>query len=1079
MPAITTVPTAGTPLPRVLQEVLTTPQDKWNYFFIRPNLIKRIFEELTNTIQSRNFFNEDYSIKSFFDFLKSFVQYSSINKETLNRSVLNNLNTIFFSCKTTILKQKQLNQQQIDIITQYANYINIFFQASSRYWLVDDQIKFKMDDLSEMAIHVAKNNNASLVDFIYSYVSTLKLSFDVKKFMLDYQKKDEACSSIVSIGKALFSQTDKKINRVIPHLFSSLAYEYKLIAYYKASFKLSSSEIWQEKIIKAAMELQGNFFGQLYQRNDISKEGLKYYFFKYFIQKAEIVSPNKEQFASYFPYYANEHFTPLPLTSECPTSGANQFIIEHAGLAQDKLDIVCQAKNCAERNHAKLLQRLRVNPTQLPASHYIYRVFNETRFEEDLNFFTPYEPSSTGFYMSAQRNQTVAKGVAYVQYRSDLTSWWEVSGHEYAHHLHFKSFANIPRNFDEGLAYLVILSTCGDSSYRSWLEINHNNYTSLADLQSRDFIGYNPSFLYMSYLVDTNPPIFSEILQSYRTNNKFTAEKIIQLMNHDSHFVSWIFANREQCKNFTLEKLGESDGYCPPLLANDLEKNTYQNIFRTTRSIPLSTSTLSSNAGPALLTASKLTPDEMGYQLIFTISTRKLDEFRALLQNGANLNYLHKDTGNTPLHFLPFYGNCDDKYYELLLNYGAKVTPNLQGQLPLQIAEKQCNAMELLKIQETFARHAQQQELWLPISIPISALTSGVIAGVWQEIAQRNKDQYPYLPNIIFYGLKPATLAMSTAFQNALLAGPADVVDLEDFWGSFVYYLAVNYLGLVFAQIGEGLAQKIQNKFLSLFISILFYTFLINPSLLIELMHKGLTSETFSNVMPPALVMLLNGLLFKTSEYCTQRIINLCIPRNEQNANSRTYISYELSEIKDNEEDLRLNKHLIDFKNYFVHLKKLFEPILKNSAHLFIFKKNLNLLQEIADLENIKDIDANSNEFSKAVTALNDIKVALVQLDKIPNKETILEFITNEMIPAINAIKPSEAVAIQYDSVSNANSTPIELTTFREEKPRYTGTPQLRRNSSLFEMPPPPPPEELRMTEENPQTYQNIGQFHR
>src|SRR5436190_21563174 len=115
--------------------------------------------------------------------------------------------------------------------------------------------------------------------------------------------------------------------------------------------------------------------------------------------------------------------------------------------------------------------------------------------------------------MCAYRTQSEAKGVTYVQYRSDLTSWWEVSGHEYAHHLNFVAFNNIPRNFDEGLAYRVILSVCGDSSYRCWLEANRNNYTSLNDLQRQDFIGYNTSFLYMSYLMDTNPAIFSEILK--------------------------------------------------------------------------------------------------------------------------------------------------------------------------------------------------------------------------------------------------------------------------------------------------------------------------------------------------------------------------------------------------------------------------------------------------------------------------------------------------------------------------------------------------------------------------------------
>lgn len=1014
MPAITTTTVAGTPLDKILQDVVETKPTDWNYFFERPHLMKEIFKELANTPSSTNFFSEDYSINSFFTFLKAFVKYPSIKRAKLDSDDLSNLNAVLSNCKKTILEQRQLNQKEIDIITQYANFINIFFQGPYRYWLVDDHLKFKMNDLSEIAIHVAKNNNASLVDFIYSYVSTLKLSFDIKKFMLDYQKEDVACFSIVSIGKILFLQTDKKINRVIPHLFSNLAYEYKLITHYKVLFGLSSYEDWQEEIIKEAMALQDNFFVNLHKRNDVRKEGLKYYFFKYFIKQAEIASPLKELYANVFPFYSNEHYTPLPLTSECPSSGSNQFIIEHDGVDQDKLEIICQAKACAERNHGEWLQRLGIDQTQLPANHYTYRVFNETRFDDDLNFFTTYGPPSSGFYMSSYRNLSKAEGIAYVQYRPDLTSWWEVSGHEYAHHLNFVAFGNIHRNFDEGLAYRVILSACGDSSYRRWLEVNHNNYTSLAKLQSQGFIGYNPSFLFMSYMVDNNLPLFSEILQSYRTYDNFTLDKIKQLTSHDSHFISWMAANREYCKGFILGKLGEGDGYCPTLLSNDLETNAYQNIFGTTRNMPLPTTSQSSNVGPALFPARKLTLDEMGHNLIFKISEGKFDEFRILLENGANPNFFEENTGNTPLHFLYFYGNCNVQYLELLLEYHPKIIRNHEGQFPLEMAEKRCNAMDLLKIQEAFSRYARQQKLLLTITIPIASFVNGVISGWSEEMAQRNSKSR-YIPNIIFYGVKPVTLAISNSAINILLGGSAEAIGLDDIGLSFTYYLVMNYLGLMLAQFGERITNKCKNKFLSIVMSISLYAFFLNPSLLVLLLTEGLIATNFQSILQPLLSLLSGGIFFKAGEYSVQKAYEKFFPINSAdivNSHPDYFLSY--SSDKSPKEISADEKVLTEIKEKLFQLTLSIKKHINKQVYQLNFKEDLQSASEAISIliekihKESKGLVEYKAEFTALEKSLNNIQSALTQLNQCSSETKIQSLwnATTQLLTNLRGIRP-------------------------------------------------------------------------
>ncbi len=192
----------------------------------------------------------------------------------------------------------------------------------------------------------------------------------------------------------------------------------------------------------------------------------------------------------------------------------------------------------------------------------------------------------------------------------------------------------------------------------------------------------------------------------------------------------------EACNNFNLSKLGEGDGYCPGLLANDVIKKTAQHSFRTTASGSISTTTSFKNSGPGLLTAKKLTSDEMGRELIFKISRDEFIEFETLLNNGANPNFFDENTGNTPLHFLYYYGNCEVQYLESLLKYDAKVVLNHDGLSPLQIAEKNCNATQMLKIQEFFARKDHQDKLSITIAIPVASFVNGAISGLSIEIAQ-------------------------------------------------------------------------------------------------------------------------------------------------------------------------------------------------------------------------------------------------------------------------------------------------------------------------------------------------------
>ncbi|MEN9917537.1 MAG: hypothetical protein RLY40_1479 [Pseudomonadota bacterium] len=109
-----------------------------------------------------------------------------------------------------------------------------------------------------------------------------------------------------------------------------------------------------------------------------------------------------------------------------------------------------------------------------------------------------------------------------------------------------------------------------------------------------------------------------------------------------------------------------------------------------------------------------------------------------------------------------------------------------------------------------------KQSKAIAINIPISSLLSGLISGVCHEVSERNKQQYPKLPRIMFFGVKPSLLALGSASMNSLLAGSAESIGLEDAWLSFAYYLGMNYVGLIVAQLGESATQHIQNKLMKL-----------------------------------------------------------------------------------------------------------------------------------------------------------------------------------------------------------------------------------------------------------------------
>jgi len=275
----------------------------------------------------------------------------------------------------------------------------------------------------------------------------------------------------------------------------------------------------------------------------------------------------------------------------------------------------------------------------------------------------------------------------------------------------------------------------------------------------------------------------------------------------------------------------------------------------------------------------------MGRELIFKIAADNFAEFEALIKKGANVNFRDENTGKTPLHFVFDYLGCCVKYLKSLIANGAKISINNEGRSPITLAEKNCNATELKKIKDTFESYnAQskpnktglisypQQELATSIGMPILACFSGVLAGGLEEIAQRNKEKYPFLPNLTFFGLQPISLAIVNAVMDSLLMGSAISVDIEDEWLSFAFYLGINYWSLLIAQALEIFSEKIQNKIVNRLIPILVYTIYLNPNMLFNLLSETFAGKGFQAMWMPLLSTLSIGALFKASKYATHKV---------------------------------------------------------------------------------------------------------------------------------------------------------------------------------------------------------------
>lgn len=507
---------------------------------------------------------------------------------------------------------------------------------------------------------------------------------------------EDSALGIITLAKQGFLQKKSDIHPATTQLFSTLGYEIQLLAYYKERLSLNVSiETAQQDILEHTVDLQQFFMDCLNERTDISAIVLKHYFYMAFLKKTKDISLidrcEKDLMA-----YCDTQYTPLPNQIACESHlllPQHQITIEYSTLTADQIAMSCGAMVCTDQRHRQWLAEIDVSyqhfSQTVTGSDYRFRLFpDETSYKRGVLAFghTTY---SSGFYISQPLNGSRVPGDGYGMLRSDNHSLISLE-------LNYVAFRSLPRSFNEGIAYVVIHGICGDSSYLKSLKTDIHNLTSLDPLLDQNFIGYNPSVALMSYLVDTHPPLFSEVLRLHQEgrNEAFT-DKLSELVRGDTGLHSWLQSQLEICSAYPLKDLQAGD--CPSIHLKDYA--------------PISSNSVSSTiASSVRINLPTDIPKPIFYQdyfrLIRAIEEESLTNINTLLHTTHYLesiiNYRDPERNfQMPLMFAlsNSKGDCSAQLIEILLRYGAnQAIGDKFGVTPVQLGPEICKNWSDIKL---------------------------------------------------------------------------------------------------------------------------------------------------------------------------------------------------------------------------------------------------------------------------------------------------------------------------------------------------------------------------------------------
>ncbi|WP_342146186.1 hypothetical protein [Rickettsiella endosymbiont of Aleochara curtula] len=1134
MPAIKTIRENGNQLEKVLQDALNTEPNEWNYFF-EPHRIKEVLEKLACQIKNHNFFILDYSINTFLDFLKAYIK-ANLSREQLNTisaDILQIFNQIIESLHEKIISHTAVVETfQSQIISKYIAFLGELMEVQHRSIFNRSEISMKSADLQAIA-GMLKNNSASINDnLIEKYISLLKLSFDIPKFLTNY----DLGLGINPLAEACFLNNNISTHIISTKFFDLLGYQGQILDYYKNApgFNITDRLLTQAKhtLNQNALNLQQFFFDHLKQRDDIDKPLLQHYLYVHFFKVIYKEYPDRLEALKTngsLSDYVTFDYVALPNSLICSNFPIDDSVrVEYANLSEDKIQLACIGMRRALESYEKWKLSLGLNIPNYQ-SDYIFRIGDSFK-KYSFTYAYGELPRADGFYRSTDFKHNTFYGNGYSYFSPSDHQVFHVAGHEFIHHYIHKINRealsvnkNITRlvnlNFNEGLAELFSLGACAPDHVGH--DFKNTPALHLPTLLNTGYVGYTLAWLYNNYLVQHYPGFYRELLSVNK--DEFKARWTPILDQNQWHFSDWSSNLKENCKNALTEfnEHSKPSLYLKDYLPSVELKATTIKISQPTlrKTMPQTTSRTtatvrSTKQTPVLSTTPAFYDDYLS--LMHAIHAKNATEIDRILQHNTYqasdiVNYQNPKRGlETPLHFLfaIYRKSCPDLIIQKFCRFGA--LPNLidnRNETAYMMAE---NCDNWPKIQAIFDNQIEnlkkttenkatglipyspkEYPLVINMTIPILATINGSLSGIWNQIAER----FPRLDNIIFYALKPISMAMTNAIMNMLFYRRLSYISSEDSL-VFCYYLGMNYIGMLSNQFGKKATKNIQNIYSKFFLQSLLNTFFTNPSLLGHLTYEGIQAETYSLVLWPMLSMIVGGFFFQAGEWATQKVIGKFFPVNSPisfNDSKRSYLGYSLGGTpKDMSSDL---KKLEGIKGQLDNFETTLKKHVDKQAYILSFENNMtktkdNLLELLRDSENNQELDRdNFNDFKEnLINIQTNLKVLLNKGKSKPEIKFLWDQIT-KILPLVSEIHPLPPLQVNSRPdfvVNHGNSVTIEeeqsnlplMSSFNNTghtnknyqdnngTPHYQVSSKLRRISSLFskiksDLPAPPTKEQL------------------
>jgi hypothetical protein len=911
-------------------------------------------------------------------------------------------------------------------------------------------------DIQAIAV-MLKNNSASInADLIHQYISLLRLSFDVPELLVNY----EAGLNILPLAKVCFLNKKIDVHVVATQFFYVLGYQGQLLDYYKNDPRFNITEQLSKKatynLKQQAIDLQQYFFNNLDLHGELNKPLLQHYLYVQFFKPIYKENPTQLDALKtdrYLSHYIKFDYVALPKSIDCRDylSADNKVIIEYNHLNTGIPEIACQAIACSSKSYEQWQASLGFYPTI--KSRYIFRVGDSY---EKYSFTYAYgeSPRAGGFYLTGEVKNNTVNGIAY-SYFNDKHQFIDVARHEEVHHKNFrlqleaqKSNADITslinRNFNEGLAVLFAGGACAPD-YRSQ-DFSNTTAPSLETLLKNEYIGYSTSWLYNNYFIQEYPSFYPDLLRLGKNDFK---EKWIPILNQDKdHFVNWLPYLEQVCKSAPKELSIEN---CPSIFLKDYLPAELKNPFITTTSHRSPRKSMPQITSRTTAARPNFYNDYL--RVMHRIQDKNVSAIIEILKStnySADIvNYQDPERGlETPLHYALYtHGkNCSELAIQKLCNFGA--LPNFIDDRNTTAYSMSKNCDNWIKIKNIFDNQIQNLKkstennetglisyspkkylVVIGSTIPIIETIKGSISKFWDRIAEN----FPHLENIIFYALKPISMAMTTAIMNILLYRRISYISSEATL-VFCYYLGLNYLGMLSNQFGKKATQNIQNIYSKYFLQSLFNLFFTNPSLLGHLVFEGIQAEIFSLVLWPMLSMILGGVFFQAGEWVTQKVIGKFFPVNSENAATSS--------------DLEILKNI---EKNWQHVVKKIKKNINNQAYKLNFDEDIEsatanittLLEEISKDEQVVNRQEYEKVFKDFENVLVEIQKKLTKLLKSPKIQLLWEDVTT-ILTSLRSIRPLPQIT--PDLVAN-HATGV---TIQEEQQIPLVTSFTDRNQMVF-----------------------------